>query len=666
MNLGMRFAVVSFLLLGQPCLGQTLAPAPADLDGLRRFYLADIHELHDYRPGKNSFVEGPDRRWGSYQAPGQRLTLLDLQGRGRLCHIWSTWREGQGNHRLEFFLDGAARPQFSGTLDELIAAAQAMPHPPAPVVGFVGNRHARNLFLPIPFERGLRIEMETLEPTWLIFWQIDYRLDQRPTSDRLIAAMADGKPVFRWEGTAKPASETPAGGVKRNAAVIPAGATAPVIELAGPAIVRRFTLHTDLPKQEHEQLDLEIRYDGAASAAVRASVADFFGPFAGVALHSDASGANRSCYFPLPFRKSATIAVRNRSQRPVRAEIAADVENVPAWNDRWGYFHAVGQQTPKTTGYRQHEVLYLHGRGHWLGMALYNTGHDHGGGDFAVIDAAGSQPAFLHGVNGEDYFTFAWFGRGQHHPFAIAKTNEEGRYRHHFENPYPFQKSLSVYWGTYPDLATRSVAYWYQDAPGDTTVKDSDNPLSVEWDCFGPVPLTLDKSYRPSADWPAALPSVADLDAGKQFECRAVSERFTSGWMRQRSIGPVLDLTYLSRHGTRIKGEVELGGMGHAWLARRRITSATPRRAVFQLSHDDPLRVLVNGREVRACESHNGFATEHFTADLRAGENEIVVQLTSFFNVNFNWAAFALREAALAAGAPPSASPPAPASAKPR
>jgi hypothetical protein len=324
--------------------------------------------------------------------------------------------------------------------------------------------------------------------------------------------------------------------------------------------------------------------------------------------------------------------------------LEADAEPLAAWDKTRGYFHALGQTTPRTTGYRQHQVLYLRGRGHWLGMALYNTGHDHGGGDFAVIDGEGDAPAFLHGVNGEDYFTFAWFGRGEHHPYAIAGSNEAGRSRFHFENPYPFQQSFSLYWGTYPDLATRSVAYWYQDSPEDTMVADTANPLNADWDCFGPVPLKLDGQQRPVGEFQAVLPGVAELDAGQQFECRCVSETFVSGWMKQRSIGPMLDLTYLSRHGTPIRGEVELGGMGHAFLARRKLASPTAHRATFQLSHDDPLRVLVNGTEVYRGGANNGFATRRFPVSLQAGENEVVVQLTSFFNVNFNWAGFALRE----------------------
>ena len=124
----------------------------------------------------------------------------------------------------------------------------------------------------------------------------------------------------------------------------------------------------------------------------------------------------------------------------------------PSFSSRWGYFHALHQRTEKTDGHRLHQVLYARGRGHWVGMTLYKTGHDHGGGDFAVIDGEGDRPAFLHGVNGEDYFTFAWFGKGAHHPYAVAHSNDEGRYRHHFENVYPFQKSIAIEWGAFAEL----------------------------------------------------------------------------------------------------------------------------------------------------------------------------------------------------------------------
>jgi hypothetical protein len=641
---------ITIALLAISATSWAAEPAP-DLDKLRHAYLDDIFVLRDYRPGKNSFVEGPDRRWGAYTKPGQRLTLLDVAGPGRLCHIWSTWRKGQGNHRLEFYIDGQAKAELAGTLDELIDAANRMPAPPQPVVGFVGNRDARNLFLPVPFAKRLRIEMETIEPTWLIFWQIDYRLDDPAAgSERLDAALVDGKLQLQWHGDRQVSPLAPTGwddvgGGSRFTLgdTIAPGKKVEIARIEGPAIVSEWTFTPASPGTE-QKLILEVTYDSARRPAIRAPLADFFGPFVGVSLATDAKSKERTCRLPMAFAKSVRFAVENRGKETVGGSFSARYATRARWNPAWGYLHALGQTTNPTLGYRQHQVLYTRGRGHWLGMALYNTGHDHGGGDFAIVDGEGPRPAFLHGVNGEDYFTFAWFGRGQHHPFAVADTNEAGRYRHHFENPYPFRKSISVYWGTYADLATRSVAYWYQDSPDDLTVPDGTHPLQTTWDCFGPVPLRLDAQQRPVGDLYAVLPSVADLDAGKQFECRCIQERFTSGWMQQPSIGPMLDLTYLARHGTRIKGEIELGGMGHAFLARRFIDSPAKRQATFQISHDDPLRVLVNGQMVYDGPGTQGFETRRFAAPLIAGRNEIVVQLTSFFNVTFNWAGFLLRE----------------------
>lgn len=625
----------------------SLAPAAVDLPALRQFYLADIHELRDYRPGKNSYVEGPDRRVGCYRAAGQRLTLLDVEGAGRLCHLWSTWRAGQGACRLEFYLDGAKSPQIVGTLDELITAARRMADPPVPITGFVGNREARNLFLPVPFQRGLRIEMETIEPTWLIFWQIDYRLEEptRGEPERLLATTVDGQLSFHWHGRtfSAPTAVPPTLRRVQETVAIPAGENQSIGRVAGPGIVRAWSIQTDCPAAEHDRLDLEVSYDEARRPGVRASVADFFGPFRSVAFESDMQRNRRTCYLPMPVGRKAIFALHNRLPHAATITFSADVEPAPAWNARWGYFHALGRITARTNGFRQHEVLYVRGRGHWLGMTLYATGHDHGGGDFAVVDGEGRSPAFLHGINGEDYFTFAWFGRGAHHPFAVADTNVAGRGRLHFENPYPFGSSLNLYWGAYPDLAPRSVAYWYQDSPDDTTVSSDGDSASADWDCFGPVPLKLDADHRVQGDPFAVLPTVADLDAGRKFPCRCVSEEFIAGWTKVRSFGPMLDLTYLARSGTRIKGEVELGGMGHALLARRHLHATAARRSEFQLSHDDPIRVRVNGREVYRGAAQAGFATRSFPVDLQAGDNEIVVELTNFFNVNFNWAGFALR-----------------------
>jgi hypothetical protein len=252
--------------------------------------------------------------------------------------------------------------------------------------------------------------------------------------------------------------------------------------------------------------------------------------------------------------------------------------------------------------------------------------------------------AMTHGVNGEDYFTFAWFGKGAHHPYAVAHSNDEGRYRHHLENLYPFHKSLAIEWGAFADVSPESVAVWYQDTPEDTTLADGARAQSVEWDVFGPVPIPHDAQGKATVALFSVLPSLADLDSGKKFECQLVKEHFTSGWQKDWSVGPMLNLTYIARHGTKIDYEAELGGMGHAFLARRFLESSKEQTVRCLFAHDDPIEVVVNGQRIyEGGTQFNGFVSTWINLPLRQGRNQVVVRLTNYFNRDFNWTGFLFR-----------------------
>jgi len=595
--------------------------------------LDDLFVLRDYRAGKNSFVESPARHTGAWTNAGFRYTIADLHGQGSVRHIWTTRGEGAPYFDWEFFVDGETTPSIRATDEELVEAARAVTEPVAPANFIPADKRAFNFYLPVPFDKSLRIDVVQRQPTfWLWFCQIDYRLNDSSLAG---ARLRKQETVFVYSGMpARQRTECPR--IERDlpAIEIKPGEQTTLARVAGPAIVRELRLRWSAGAN----LRLLIRYDGADSFAVNAPVERFFGPFKGVSFFQHATN-EASCYLPMPFRRNCEVLIRNDGTNTATVSGKAAVEPVPSFLPGWGYFHALHQRTEKTNGHRLHQVLYARGRGHWVGMTLYRTGHDHGGGDFAVIDGEGDQPAFLHGINGEDYFTFAWFGKGAHHPYAVAHSNDDGRYRHHLENVYPFQKSVAIEWGAFPDLSPESVAVWYQDRPDDTTRADGARAESAEWDVFGPVPIP------PGAtNLFAVLPIVADLDAGKKFECRLVKEQFTGGWMKEWSVGPMLNLTYIGRHHTKIVGEVELGGMGHAFLARRFIESDRERTVSCRFAHDDPTEVWLNGQRVYAGGQHaNGFESTTIHLPLRQGRNELVVRLSNYFNRNFNWAGFLLR-----------------------
>ena len=622
------------------------AASPADLETLRHRTLDDLFVLRDYRAGKNSFVESPERHVGMWTNQGFRYTLADLKGQGSLRHIWTTRGDGPPYFDWEFYVDGETNPSIRATDVDLVEAASRYSVPVAPANSLPVHNRAFNFYLPVPFEKSLRVDVVQRQPSfWLWFCQMDYRLQDPSLQGARLVTHGEGKELsFSYVGLETQRRQTPAASLPRAErtiaeVLVQPGEEAKLAQWEGPAIVRELRLRWS----EGARLRLLVRYDGASTFAVNSPVDRFFGPFQGVSFYQHATN-DSSCHLPMPYRRQCEVRVRNEGASPATVSGKAFVEGLPAFSPAWGYFHARHQRTEKTEGHRLHPVLYARGRGHWVGMTLYGTGHDHGGGDFAVIDGEGEAPAFLHGVNGEDYFTFAWFGKGAHHPYAVAHSNDEGRYRHHFENLYPFYRSIAIEWGAFAGLSPESVAVWYQDTPEDTTLPDGARAQSVEWDVFGPVPIPHDAQGKATVAPLSVLPSVADLDLGKTFECRLVKERFSSGWQKDWSVGPMLNLTYIARHGTKIDYEAELGGMGHAFLARRFLESPRDQTARCLFAHDDPIEVLVNGRRIYEGGQHfNGFEFTWLSLPLRQGRNEVVVRLTNCFNRNFNWTGFLFR-----------------------
>lgn len=637
-----RLTAALFLGLSPAVLGAT-EPSP---ESLRSGALDDLFVLRAYRPGKNSFVESPERHTGVWTNQGFRYTLADLKGQGSLRHIWTTRGDGEPYFDWEFFVDGEQDPSIRGTDVELVEAASRFPIPVAPGNWLPVHNRAFNFYLPVPFETSLRIDVVQKQPSfWLWFCQMDYRLnDPSMAGARLVNRREGTNLTFSYVGLASQQRQMRSSSLPRLEegfanTEVNAGEEVTLARLTGPAIIRELRLRW----AEGAKLRLLVRYDGAQTFAVNSPVDRFFGPFQGVSFYQHATN-DSSCYLPMPYSQACEIRIRNDGTNSAAVSGKAMVESIPVFSPAWGYFHALHQQTPDTDGHRLHQVLYARGRGHWVGMTLYNTGHDHGGGDFAVIDGEGDSPAFLHGVNGEDYFTFAWFGKGAHHPYAVAHSNEEGRYRHHLENLYPFEKSIAIEWGAFAGLSPESVAVWYQDSPEDTTLPDGARAESVEWDVFGPIPIPHNAQGNATVPLFSVLPSIADLDAGKTFECRLVKEHFTSGWQKDWSVGPMLNLTYIARHGTKIDYEAELGGTGHAFMARRFIESATERTVRCLFAHDDPIEVLVNDKRVFEGGKHfNGFESNWLDLPLKQGRNEVVVKLANYFNRNFNWTGFLFR-----------------------
>ena len=606
-----------------------------------RAELRDLHVLQDFRPMKNSFIvglEGMCKRPQLLKA-GDRQTLLDTKGAGSLRHVWETHGPGEPSFTLEFFVDGETEPSLHGAIGDLTRAALRCEQPfvaqPASIV--VNDSH--NIYLPIPFAESLRVDLVARAPGGP-FIQLDYRLDDDSLNGvRLVQEGEGPEMVLRYEGPlpARAATPVPETTTHRPTFVGDGSAT-----LEGPGIIRRLSLGA-----VRRGVTLRVYFDGAESPAVDVDTADFFGPYRGVAFN------NNSCYLPMPFKASARIEIFGGSPNE-EWRIEADVEPVAAFGADWGYFHArYHAATGPTNGFDNYPVLHTLGRGHWLGMNLIDSGMDHGGGDFVVVDGGTPDPAFLHGINGEDYFSFAFFGKGENFPYTEAFENEVGRLRLHLENAYPFRESIAVSWGTLRNLQPRSVALFYLDQPVDRSESGQVAP-GWEWDVFGPVDTpTLADGNTPDTSSAEKLferlPDPAVLDAGESVEATHTmfSEVFRGqfeGWAKQRAVGPHLNLMYVYRHVMDLGGHSHMGYYARCMMARASLTTPEARTVIFQLSHDDPIEVRVNGGEVyRDLSLRRGFTTKTFPVTLKAGQNEVLVRMADTPNTNTCWAALSLR-----------------------
>ena len=609
--------------------------------------LLKLHHLQHYKAHKNSFVLGLETICNRPRAIPEngRKTILDIKGTGSLRHIWETHGPGNSPFILEFFVDGEKEPSISGPFDQIVEAAKVCSQPFNAVGGTTIDYDSYNFYLPVPFEKSMKIDLVANPKIGLVFLQLDYRLeDESMKGIRLVQEdnNEDGKIKLAYEPDQSLESH-PRVTLPKTKTKSWRFSGDRTIRIDGPAIIRRLAINA-----KREGVKLLIRFDGEESEAVSVDLADFFGPFRGIVLN------NNQCYFPMPFGKSAEIEILGSSPNE-EWHLELDIENINRFETDWGYFHALHTRVDSSVAYLPFQVLSTRGSGKWIGMTVYDTHHDHGGGDFAVIDANTPQPSFLHGINGEDYFSFAFFGKGENFPYSEAFDNDEGRMRVHFENPYPFEKSITINWGVTGGLSPRSVAFWYQDSPADLSMTEME-ARGREWSVFGPLTvkfLTGDGNTPDLSDLDRVfevLPDPKTFDAGMPVEAEHIIfnkelKGTYHGWARQFASGPHLNLMYAYGHVMpELGGSHHMGYYARCLLARTIISSDKEKSVTLQLSFDDPLQVFLNDKKIYSnAELSDGYVTQNIEADLIKGENSLLVKMMDTPNNNTMWAGISLR-----------------------
>lgn len=594
----------------------------AEFGAMRHYYLDDLIRPHHYVPGKNSFLVQNLHR-------GEKKTLLELTGRGSIRHIWSTWSiPGDDSDipaprrvRMRVFIDGKAQPAMTGFLDELCRAAEATGSRFVPLPAF-NYKGAFNFYLPIAFNHGIRVEIEAADEIQEFYAQIDYRTQNaQPLASRLIGEDHRGTLTLRYVNGDVSASRPRVKSTPRvqRTKILEYGERPAELRIPGPGILRQLIFRGN----DLDNLELQIRWDDSKVPDVEAPLHYFFADFRNAAMAS--SSDQRTCYFPMPFRKGARILLRSLSGKPGRVEVdyAIDPQRLPA---DILYFHAQYHETDGTVGHQQYSVLGIRGEGLFVGLNLFDSGHNHGGGDAALIDAGTANPLVLHGICGEDYFGFAWHHFGAMTPLTGAPAHER-RYRLHLENPYPFHESIQFLFGVFAGQHPKSVAFWYQ-APDHKHSRW--RTLDIPWKILGPADVN---SVLPSTVSDATLVTTVPIN---------VPTELREQWQQTTMYAGFLDATYQFRHYTMIeRGTGFVAGAGKTQLVTWVHVPST-RNIRAMLGHDDRAELQVNTGEIVEVRARAGFGAQPLALPLQGGWNRLTLTIYNQENVNWRWSGFSL------------------------
>lgn len=326
----------------------------------------------------------------------------------------------------------------------------------------------------------------------------------QPVANSPVAASPGNNPLLALTHlsdaqTRRVSSSNPDLNSNGDSRVIKEGQTLVLAELTGPGAITH--LWNTIAAQDPfagRSLVLRIYWDGMDKPSVEVPLGDFFGVghgaianFHSLPVSVTSYGRSRTCFWRMPFRKSAKVTLTNEAREYGDAEVYyyVDWEKLPSLPEDSLYFHARYHQAfPATPG--DYPILETKGRGNYVGTVYsvhqVKTGWFGEGDDHFYID--GETRPSLCGTGTEDYFNDSWGFR----PFvapAHGVTLYEGvfagdrlsAYRWHLSDPVRFNSALKVsieHKGSRvndagvkqsssnerPDWVS-SVAFWYQTPP---------------------------------------------------------------------------------------------------------------------------------------------------------------------------------------------------------
>ncbi len=363
--------------------------------------------------------------------------MVDTDGPGVIYRMWSTGVTGRvpiinPDTWIRFYFDGSTTPMEIKACELFGQKGAKWPFvSPLSRTFESGNNDmegpASICYVPVPFAKHVKITTNNL-----YFYHFSYlKYPQGTPVETFSMAL-----VEKHRSTLEKAAEMmldrgqmpmpPAGDMltRDGTLTVGSGQTAVLYKAEGPGTVRALRIKLQRATNLNlKGLVLQIRYDGSSNNSVNVPIGDFFGlPSGDLRYKSLPMGATDDgyyCYFPMPFRKDITIAVRNDTDKTavLSHSVSVDAGAVP---EKAGYFHALYRQDKSPATGVDYNILIVNGTaGKYVGCSMFMQGSVGTEaicfleGDEAIyVDEENAWPPRWVGTGTEDYFNGSYYWNG--------------------------------------------------------------------------------------------------------------------------------------------------------------------------------------------------------------------------------------------------------------
>lgn len=477
------------LLLGSLSVGEARA-ADADeawglLDRLTR--MPGQHQVLQ-ASSRNKTGHNGDENYPLYNDKHGDDVIFDAVGPGCIFNIWGT--HFVDDAMVNFYFDGEAEPRYC--INEIEFYKGNHPAFPGPLNSYDKRGHyhiglAGNSFIPIPFEKSLKISITGESRFFHIIWE------KYPHGAPVNTFTGDEDRGALLDAFDLPADAVAAGDdievVKLNSEDVAPDSEVVLFSREGAGVVRSIVLEADGSVEMFRNSEIQMRWDRHSRADVLAPTGMFFA----CANHAcnintlpvsvqklDTGRVKLTCRLPMPFWRHGEIIFRNRSDYslgPVFAEISVSPNDL---DPRDGLYFTTRYREGKTSYGRDWRLFQSPGAGWYVGtVQTMQHGHYCEGDEHFYIDGAISPQ--INGTGSEDYYLACFWPNYEFSiPFAAVAGDvmlEAGGHffgsyrmpacygRFHLEAPIPFFSSIDarIQHGGLSHLRSdyRSLAYCY-------------------------------------------------------------------------------------------------------------------------------------------------------------------------------------------------------------